>query len=365
MRKESSMSLFNVQVEPNVLHNSLEPQSIIDSFLNHPPEDFNVKIIESDGQEFYGFLADLDLFLTVDKPLKDFAERFLKWGPLKKLFTPNVLFVGTAVSEYSLFPKKTNINQFISDLLSVQKTLKKQFVIFKDLPFKSPLLNKADNDFSSQLTDSLKKNDFIIIEGQLIAYKTINFSSFEEYLNNFSKNRKFNFKKKRKAMQNYKTQILDTGDEFFTNNVVNILYDLYLNVHNKSDIQFEILSLGFFKNIFQNTFDGKVFVYSEQNKIIGFCLYYVVDKALMDKYHGYLYPDAHKHFLYFNHFFDNLEFCIKNNLNTCIMGGANAETKAYLGCEFTQSYHAVYIKNPLLRNVLKQFKGFFESDKIK
>ncbi|MFA6989281.1 MAG: peptidogalycan biosysnthesis protein [Candidatus Gastranaerophilaceae bacterium] len=346
------------------LNNSLEPQSIVNSFLKYPPENFKINNIKTNCFDVYAFLADLDLFLTLDKPLKNFLKKFMRFKFLKNFLTPNVLFVGTTVSEHSLFPQNLNINEFIKELLSTQKRLNKQFVIIKDIPFNSLLLTQKENNQAKELSSKLEKNNFIILEGQALAYKRINFSSFDEYLKNFSQNRKFNFRKKRKAKHNYNLQIFNTGDEFFTDDIVNNLHSLYLNVYNKSEMHFDKLSFEFFKNILQNTNDGKVFVYIQKDKIIGFSLCYIVGNYLVDKYHGYLYPDSLKCFLYFNHFFDNLEFCIQNELKMCIMGWTNADTKAYLGCEFTQTYHAVYVKNPFLRMFLKIAKPLFESDKI-
>lgn len=41
----------------------------------------------------------------------------------------------------------------------------------------------------------------------------------------------------------------------------------------------------------------------------------------------------------------NLDFCIRNNLKAFIAGWTDPEIKAYLGTEFTYTYHAVYKKS--------------------
>ena len=63
------------------LFNSLEPESFVDAFLNHPPEDFKIKKIEFDEHEVYGFFANLDLFTTVDAKIKTFVDRLRLFKP--------------------------------------------------------------------------------------------------------------------------------------------------------------------------------------------------------------------------------------------------------------------------------------------
>lgn len=350
-----------------ILFNSLEPRSLVDAFLRYPPENFKIKRIEFDEQEVYGFFADLDLFTTVDEKIKTFVDKLRLFKPfdyiIRKFLTFNTLFIGTTVSEYSLFPDSMNLSEFKNKLLSVFQKSGSQFLVVKDLPYESPLLSNDENVFSKEMISYLENNGFIILTGQALAYLPADFDSMEEYLKKFSSNRRNNFRRKMKAAANLYLQEFNTGDSYFTDEMAAILYNLYLNVYNNSYIHFDKLTLSFFKHILQDTYDGKVFIYSDNNKIIGFNLCYVMNDFLVDKYRGYLYPESRDFKLFFNQFFDGIKYCLSNGLKTYIMGWTAPEVKAQLKCEFTYTYHAVYIKNPVLRAVLTRFKSCFETDK--
>ena len=349
------------------LFNSLEPESFVDAFLKHPPENFKIKKIEFDEQEVYGFFADLDLFTTVDEKIKIFVDKLRLFKPfdyiIRKFLTFNTLFIGTTVSEYSLFPNSMNLSEFKNKLLSVFQKSGSQFLVIKDLPSESPLLSNDENMFSKEMTSSLENNGFVILAGQALAYLPVDFDSIEEYLKKFTSKRRNNFRRKMKAGANLYLQEFITGDNYFTDEIANILYNLYLNVYNISNIHFDKMTLSFFKHILQNTYEGKVFIYYDKNKIIGFNLCYVMNDYLVDKYRGYLYPEALNFKLFFNQFFDGINYCLVNGLKTYIMGWTAPEVKAYLGCKFTYTYHAVYIKNPIIRFVLTKLKSCFEADK--
>ena len=349
------------------LFNSLEPQSLVDTFLKNPPENFKIKKIKFEEQEVYGFFADLDLFTTVDEKIKIFADRLRLFKPfdyiIRKFLTFNTLFVGTTVSEYSLFPDTMNLSDFTNKLLSVFQKSGSQFLIIKDLPYESPLLSNNENSFSKDMISYLKNNGFIVLTGQALAYLPVDFDSMEGYLKKFSSRKRNDFRRKMKAASNLFIQEVNTGDDYFTDKIADTLYNLYLNVYNNSYIHFDKLTLSFFKHILQDTYDGKVFIYSNKNKIIGFNLCYVMNDYLVDKYRGYLYPESRDYKLFFNQFFDGINYCLNKKLKTYIMGWTAPTEKAELKCEFTYTYHAVYIKNPIIRSVLTKFKHCFEADK--
>jgi len=267
------------------LFNALEPQSLVAAFLKHPPENFKIKKIEFNEHEVYGFFADLDLFTTVDAKIKTFVDRLRLFKPfdyiIRKFLTFNTLFVGTTVSEYSLFPNSMNLSEFTNKLLSVFQKSGSQFLVIKDLPFESPLLSDDENKFSNKMTSYFKDNGFIILTGQALAYLPINFDSMEGYLKKFSSNRRNNFRRKMKAAAGLYLQEFNTGDNYFTDEIAEILYNLYLNVYNNSDVHFDKLTLPFFKQVLQNTYDGKVFIYSDKNKIIKYSFIQIKIKSLV------------------------------------------------------------------------------------
>jgi hypothetical protein len=348
-----------------IRQNALEPTSLIEAFLHNPPENFVVQNTKaSSSQEIYGFFADLDLTTTLDDNIKKKIDSLRRFSLIdfiiKKLITTNVLFVGTPVSEYLLLPETIDFADFKDGIFSIFKKSARQFLIVKDIPASSPLLSDNENKLSADFTDFLRENGFVILTGQALAYLPINFNSIDGYLAKFSHNRRKKFRQKMKIGTTLKLQEVSTGDAFFSDETVEYLYNLYLNTYNKSDIHFDKLTLQFFQQVLQNSTDGKVFIYRKNDKIISFNLCYIIGNYLVDKYAGSLYPDALDAALFFNNTFDNINYCLQHNLKTYIMGWTSAQAKAYVGCDFTYTNHAIYMKNPIIRTILLRFKSYFE-----
>ena len=91
----------------------------------------------------------------------------------------------------------------------------------------------------------------------------------------------------------------------------------------------------------------------------------MVNNVLIDKYIGMVYPQARELNLYFVSWFVNLEYALQQKLNSYVAGWTDPEVKASLGASFTLTKHLVYIRNPLLRAILRKLIGHFETDKEK
>ncbi|MEI8348116.1 MAG: GNAT family N-acetyltransferase, partial [Pseudomonadota bacterium] len=274
-------------------------------------------------------------------------------------------FVGTTVSEYALFPPHVSARSVANECLAVLIKEKLPLMIFKDLPVDSPLLSEQENLWSQNLMGELKALGFEILSGEALAYVPINFKTVEDYLNRLSKSRKKDLKRKLKSLAKIDVQEVDTGDVFFTQENIDYLYQLYLNVYNASYIHFDLMSREFFQKIFQDSHcPGKVFLYrvKGQEKIIAFNLCFIHENNLVDKYVGFKYPESQNYNLYFVSWFYNLDYCLRNKLNNFIAGWTDPEVKAYLGAQHTMTYHAAYVKNSLWRFILKKLKSFFEAD---
>lgn len=346
--------------------NLLEPEEVVNIFLKNPPEGFNPVIFEADSKNVPGFLAELDLFTTADENLKKSFQKYRKLIPgfVKKLFTAKVFFVGTTVSEYALFPNGIDFKSLKNSALKKLNELGLRFLIIKDIPSESPLLSGIENEFSKELLSYLENSGFLVIFGQALAYVQIDFSSVEEYLGRFSRSRRKDFKRKLRAFSQVSVEKFPLGDSFFNEETIELFYKYYIDVYENSNIHFDKLTYQFFKRLLTGKENnGVVFLYRSEDKIIGYNLCFLVEDYLIDKYIGFLYPEALEYNLYFLSWFYNLGYCIENNLKAYIIGWTDPEIKSYLGAKFTYTYHAVYIKNLVLRFVLKRFKSLFESDR--
>jgi len=337
----------------------VEPTELIESFHENPPEDFTSIKIDVDGNELHAFSMKFRLLTTVNKRIKNILKYIEFLIP-----KPRLLFIGTTVTEYSIFPKGIDVNKMCESILKKFSEIKSFIIVVKDIAMESPVLPKEDNQFTNELIDRLKEKNFDIIYGEALAYVSIDFKSVDEFLSRFSRSRRKDFKRKLRSLSQVTIDQIHTGDEFFNEENVRFFYNLYLNVYNDSTIHFDKLTLSFFRSILQNsTSGGVVFIYKHEDKIIGYNICFKAGDNLIDKYIGLIYPDAHNFSIYFISWFYNLDYCIKNNIKLYIAGWSDPEVKSYLGAEFTFTFHAIYIANPIIRFIFKKTKFLFESDK--
>ena len=95
---------------------------------------------------------------------------------------------------------------------------------------------------------------------------------------------------------------------------------------------------------------------------MGFNLCYVHGGNLVDKYIGFDYAQALRFNLYFVSWFANLEYAIEQGLRYYVAGWTDPQVKAQLGASFTMTRHLVWVRNPLLRALLRRLSHHFESD---
>lgn len=348
--------------------NALEPRALIQAFLNYPPEGFTPHPIEAGGCRIPGFLADLDLTTTLDEDAKRRVDAWRR-RPLvdwvcRAWFTPRVLFAGTTVSEYGWLPKAMDFPAFARELPAKLAYLPGRFFILKDMPEQSPFLSASENEAAHSLLSLLESEGFLVVAGQALAYLPIDFNSVEAYLDRLSKPRRKDFRRKRKLAEGLRIEECETGHAFFSDARCDALYGLYEHAYVTSDVHFDKLTSAFFRRVFQDASGGIVFLYFKGESLIGFNLCYVHGPHLVDKYWGLAPEAAREHALFFNSFFYNLDYCLRHGLRACILGCTAARVKASLGCRFTYTTHAVYIKNPLLRGILRFFKSRFEGDRM-
>jgi uncharacterized protein len=343
--------------------NQLEPNELIDNFLTHPPQDFSAWLSE-DGVPV--FSAKFDLLTTADDNFKNKIEKLPFSKKWRHWLQPKTCFVGSTVSENALLTNDVDANELANNL---KKAYAKQypFMIIKDIPSASPLLSKKDNQYSTQFISALKEQGFIEVEGQALAWVPIDFKDLDEVLSRFSYSRRKNFRRKLRSREKLSIKVLHSGDEsFFNDAVLDEYYQLYLNVYQQSEVHFDLLTKPFFTQLLQSkTRNAHIVTYYDDDQLVGYNICFVVNNMLVDKYIGMVYPKARELNLYYVSWFFNLEYALQQGFSHYIAGWTDPEVKASLGASFTLSKHLVYIRNPLLRVILRKFIGHFESDKEK
>lgn len=342
-----------------MMHNLIEPPALAAHFLLHPPEGFQAWTL---AHGIPAFSAPFDLLATVDPRDRKKLEALPFSRFWRRWLTPHTCFVGTTCTEYAPLPE-TSAEAFLQDLLA-RSLPKHGFVIVKDIPTESVLIGDAAHARSQSLLQACAKHDFVLVEGQALAYVTLDFADIGEFLARMSKARRKDMTRKLKARQRLRVETLYTGDaRFLDETMLQHYYALYLEVYKQSEIHFDRLTPAFFRAMLQDaTLNGVVFNYYAQDVLIGYNLCFVHDGKLLDKYVGFQYPQAREHNLYMVSWFHNLQYALEQGLTHYVAGWTDPEIKRNLGASFTLTQHAVHVRNPVIRNLLKPFKRFFEAD---
>jgi len=341
--------------------NLLEPPALIAHFLAHPPEGFSVLATRSGTP---AFIAPFDLLTTADVALRKRVAAlplYRWWG---RLLRPRTCFVGTTVSEYALFPCRAEAGALVAEWLA-DHARRRPFLIVKDIPQHSPLLDQASNAQAHAIAQACERAGFVLLEGQALAWVPIDFESRDDYLSRLSPGRRRDIRRKLRARAALDVEEIPAGAPAFGDLALrDEFYALYLEVYAQSEIHFDRLSRTFFDALLQDaTSGGIVFVYRQAGRMIGWNLCFVVGEALVDKYVGFSYPAAREHNLYFVSWMHNLEYARQHELCCYIAGWTDPEIKAYLGARFTFTRHAVRPRSRLLRAILRRLSGHFESDR--
>ncbi len=175
------------------------------------------------------------------------------------------------------------------------------------------------------------------------------FDSFEGYLKSLSSSSREGFRRKFKKIENNPPTALEiTGcpDE----ESLCQLYGLYMQTVRRSEIEFEVLPLDFFRNISRNMPDNaKFFLWRMEGRLVAFALCLTKGDYFIDYYLGFDYCVAHQYNLYLVRFRDLMNWCIANKMKTYEMGQANYEVKRRLGFEFLPLFVYSKPRSRLLR----------------
>jgi len=345
---------------PVAFRNLPEPSALPGLFVQHPPQDFACR---SDRLGLPVFTTSFDLLTTLEPTARRRLTKlplFRAWSRLLRLHT---CFAGTTITEYAPLPPNLAPEAVIDNLLS-EHAAGHTLTILKDLPNGSPLLPEEDNAFADRLAALAAGRGFIEVEGQALAYVRIDFADSGEYLGRLSSGRRKDVRRKLKKRSALQVETVRLGDGRFVDpTFLEEMYAMYLDVFAQSEIQFDLLSLEFFSALLQHPeIEGVVFLYRHGQQLAGYNICLIQNGMLIDKYVGFTYPLARELNLYCISWMENLEFALGNGLHTYIAGWTDPLVKASLGASFTFTRHLVWVRNPLLRSILRPLRRFFESD---
>ena len=236
--------------------------------------------------------------------------------------------------------KKTIFNL----LIDKSKDLKTSLIIVKEIP--NSELKPFEDYFSKiKFLESLP-NSFIPISRDSFPYPNMLRKRYRQ---------RFKSAIKKSDADGYKW-------EFVTNysSMVHEMYNLYLNVYEKSEYKFEKLTPTFFERV-QKTLPKKSFLLTCRNSFGNLiCAELIMEgeNELIPMYLGLDYTFTRNNNIYNNVIFRTILEAEKRNKNWVLLGQTSYKAKAYSGAIFEKLYMGVYSHRPLMKFFINHFFKF-------
>ncbi|MBN8714668.1 MAG: GNAT family N-acetyltransferase [Xanthomonadales bacterium] len=340
----------------------LEPESLLDQFLAHPPVGFEAARMACGLPTF---VAPYDLLTTLDDAARRRVQQlpgYRLWGRVLRWRTR---FVGATVTEFVPLPADVSPEQLAAEVLDTWRR-ERALLVVKDIAGATPLLSAAESAQSQAFARACAARGCVLLEGMALAWVPIDFASTDDYLAGLSRSRRKNIRRKLRAREVLDIDCLRTGEALFADPVVVAeFYALYRQVYAQSEIHFDLLSEAFLGAVLGDAGSGGlVFTYRMDGQLIGWNLCYVYRGMLVDKYIGLAYPQAHEYNLYVVSWMENLEYARRHGLSHYVAGWTDSGIKRQLGARFSTTRHAVYLRNPLLRFAFRRCAHLFEAEPL-
>ncbi len=338
----------------------LEPEALVEQFIAHPPTGFTPQPVIGG---IPAFDTHFNILTTVEPEMRRRMDRWPGYGRWQHWLRLRTCFIGCTVTEYVWFPPAADPAAFAEQLLATQSR-RCPLLIIKDIAHASPLLDAADNSWLDTFVARCEKAGCVMVKGQALAWVQIDFASTDEYLSRLSRSRRRNIRRKLRSRAQLHIEQVPTGSAFADEDTIDAFHALYCNVYAQSELHFDFLDRNFFAAVLRDSQSGGiVFIYRNDERMIGWNLCFEHGDALVDKFLGLVYPDARDHDLYAVSWMENLEYARSRGLRRYIAGWTDPEVKAQLGAQFTFTRHAVYPRNRLLRFALRRLARYFEHDR--
>jgi predicted N-acyltransferase len=271
----------------------------------------------------------------------------------QQFLTMRVLMVGCAAGEGQLGAVDPNDEPWLAQSLppilhSFAKQERASLIVWKDFPAK----------YRSSLT-ALTQNGCVRVPSMPMTRLRIDYEDFDEYLGHIgyvtrkSLRRKFR-KTERAAMIDMEvvTDITSHVDE---------IYPLYLQVHERSPMKFEVLTKEFFSAIGHAMPEqARFFIWRQTGKIIAFSLCLISGDTIHDECLGLDYAVAFELYLYFYTFRDVISWAMAQGLRYYSSGPLNYDPKLHLGHELAPLDLYVMHTKPLLNPIFRFAVNYLE-----
>jgi hypothetical protein len=263
-----------------------------------------------------------------------------------RFLTMRVLMVGCAAGAGELDATGAENEKWIARALGeilrdYAGANKASLVVFKDFParYREPLA-------------ILPKYKYARVPSMPMTRLSLSFQNFDEYLGTLGyMSRKSLRRKFRKTERTAKIDMEVVRD---VDAIIDQIYPLYLQVHERSRMKFENLSREFFIGIAREMPErARFFIWRIGDRIVAFSLTLLFGDTLYDEVIGLDYQVALDLHLYFYTMRDVIRWAIEQKLRYYVSGPLNYDPKLHLGHELAPLDLYVLHTNPLLNPIFK------------
>lgn len=267
-----------------------------------------------------------------------------------RFLTMRLLMVGNAAGEGHLGVCRPGDDEWVA--IALLATLEKfaresgaSLIVFKDfgVRYRETLERFTDNGYAR-------------IASMPMTTLALRFRDFDEYLATLSKATRKDLRRKFRRIEKAAPIELEVRSEVAA--IVDELYPLYLQVHERSPMKFERLTKAYFRSLGERMPDrARFFVWRQHGKVIAFSLTVVHNGTIIDDYLGLDYRVALDLHLYFHTFRDIITWSIAQGLTRYVSSPLNYEPKLHLGCDLMPLdlyvRHTSPVLNPIMQRALK------------
>jgi len=243
-----------------------------------------------------------------------------------RFLTMRVLMVGCAAGTGELDAKNSEDEQWIAQalgqtLLVYARANKASLIVFKDFPasYREPLNILSDYGYTR-------------VPSMPMTRLALAFQNFDEYLSKIGYVSRKSLRRKFRKMDRAAKIDMEVVND--ASSIIDQIFPLYLQVHERSPMKFENLSREFFIGI-AKTMPGhaRFFIWRIDNRIVAFSLALVFGDTLYDEVIGLDYDVALDLHLYFYTMRDVIRWALEQKLRCYLSGPLNYDPKLHLGHE--------------------------------
>ncbi len=208
---------------------------------------------------------------------------------------------------------------------------------------------KSQGQFSLILNADSGKLHHALLSGHTLptCIFDVKWDSFDAYLNSMRSHYRYRYKKAMAKGARLSIKKLTKNEQFDSE-----LYQLYEQVYQVSEYKLEKLSIEFFREM-----PCEIYVFYTGDKAIGFVQLLQVKSRLNFVFGGLDYESLREYDTYQNMLLFIIKQAITRGIKQIDFGQTAEDSKLKLGCYYQYKYMHVYIKNPLLRAIVKAFKS--------